>query len=112
MRLLPLLFLLPLLASATAGEAPAPMALTPQQQTRHADAEQAFRAQRFSAAYGRFAWLADAGHAPSARLALVMHEQGEQLFGSAWAATTDQKRRWRRLAQQAPTGASDTGAGE
>ncbi len=42
----------------------------------------AFRAQRYPAAFGRFAELADAGHVPSARLALVMLQNGPALFGS------------------------------
>ena len=67
------------------------------QRERHADAVQAFREQRYAAAYGRFAAAADAGHLPSAQLALVMHAHGHELFGSDWSATPDQRRRWSTL---------------
>jgi hypothetical protein len=58
-----------------------------------------FRSGRFAAAYGRFAQLADAGHAPSARIALVMVEQGPQLFGSDWDAWPQQLQDWADLAR-------------
>lgn len=56
---------------------------------------QAFREQHWAAAYGRFAQLADAGHAPSAEMALLMH--GSPLFGSDWSASPGQQRRWNAL---------------
>ncbi len=63
----------------------------------YAKAVAAFRAQRYAAAYGQFVRLADAGHVPSAQLALVMHAQGAALFGSEWSASLDQRRRWDAL---------------
>lgn len=57
----------------------------------------AFRAQHYAAAFGRFAELADAGHAPSARLALVMLQNGPALFGAEWSASLDQQRRWNAM---------------
>ena len=68
------------------------------QLTTYADAVRCFREQRFSAAYGRFARLADAGHSPSAQLALLMYTNGPELFGTDWSATPDQLRRWNGLA--------------
>lgn len=69
----------------------------PQQQLWD-EARQAFREHRYAAAYGRFATLADAGHVPSAHLALTMLRQGPVLFGSAWTASVPQQRRWSVLA--------------
>lgn len=63
-------------------------------------ARQALREGRFPAAYGRFAALADAGHAPSAELSLVMWRHGREVFGSAWSATPAQVRRWTALAAE------------
>jgi len=63
-----------------------------------AEATRAFRERRFPAAYGRFAALADAGHAPSAEISLVMWRHGRDLFGSDWSATPLQLRRWTALA--------------
>lgn len=69
--------------------------------TSDADFLEAFelvRAGQHAAAYGRLARLADAGHVSSARLALIMQEQGRRLFGSQWYATPVQLARWRQLA--------------
>jgi len=60
-------------------------------------AMQSFREQRYSAAYGRLAQLADAGHAPSAQLALVMYRNGPAWFGYAWSAAPSQLRLWNAL---------------
>jgi hypothetical protein len=74
------------------------------------DAQQAFRAGRWAAAYGRFAALADAGHAPSAQVALFMVTQGPALFGSHWSVSDGQRRRWQALAEAASgRGMPDTG---
>lgn len=75
----------------------------------------AFRTQRYPAAYGLYARLADAGHAPSARLALVMADHGVLLFGRAWYASPDQQRRWNALVAndaRARTIATDGAAGD
>jgi hypothetical protein len=83
------------LAAAVAAEA---TTRSPQaQRERYADAVQLFRQQRYAAAYGRFAAMADGGHLPSAQLALLMHDQGQRLFGSDWSASPDQRRRWNTL---------------
>lgn len=63
-----------------------------------AEANQAFLAQRYAEAYGRFAALADTGDAPSAWMALTLVSNGPVLFGSDWSATPGQLRRWRALA--------------
>ena len=67
------------------------------QQATHAHAVQSFQEQRYGAAYARFAKLADAGHVPSAQLALVMYRNGPALFGAAWYASPDQQRHWNAL---------------
>jgi hypothetical protein len=101
MRIAPLAFLLPALifiAPPIGAAAVEPATgLSGVQQVTYADAVQSFRAQRYAAAYARFARLADAGHAPSAQLALVMQRNGPALFGSDWSATLDQQRRWNAL---------------
>jgi hypothetical protein len=75
----------------------------------------AFRTQRYPAAYGLYTRLADAGHAPSARLALVMADHGALLFGRAWYASPDQQRRWNALVAndaRTRTVAADSAAGD
>ena len=60
-----------------------------------------FRQQRFPAAYGRFAKLADAGHVPSACIALLMVRDGRLLFRNDWYATPEQLRRWSAMTIEA-----------
>lgn len=88
------LFVATLAAALIGAAVPAPAA---EPDGLHADATLAFRSGRFAAAYGRFARAADAGHVPSARLALLMFENGRALFGSDWYASPDQQRRWNAL---------------
>jgi hypothetical protein len=86
-------------AGATTGQDLSSTAsLTASQQALWTHARQAFRQQRYSAAYGRLVRLADAGHAPSAQVALLMLRHGPDLFGTAWDATPAQQRRWSQLA--------------
>jgi hypothetical protein len=66
----------------------------------HADAVASFRQARFPEAYGRFISLADAGHAPSAELALWMYLHGPTVFGRDWDSTQDQLTAWAQLAHQ------------
>lgn len=73
---------------------PGPIRPTAEPQARFEQATQAFRGGRHAQAYARFAALADAGHVPSAQIALVMHRHGLGLFGSDWAATPWQQARW------------------
>jgi hypothetical protein len=80
-------------APAVATQAP----LSVEQAATYANAVAFFRERRYAAAYGRFTALADAGHVPSAQLALVMHANGQSLFGSEWQATPVQQRRWSAL---------------
>jgi hypothetical protein len=70
----------------------------PSLDARYAEAVQALRAQHHAHAYGRFAELADVGHALSAPPALAMARHGPTLYGSSWSATAGQLRRWRVLA--------------
>lgn len=53
---------------------------------------------RWSAAYGRFAALADQGHAESARIALLMLRYGSRLYGRDWGASQPQINQWMALA--------------
>ena len=70
----------------------------------HANALASFRQARFPEAYGRFIALADAGHAPSAALALWMYLHGPSVFGKEWDSSQDQLTAWAKLAgQAAPT---------
>lgn len=71
------------------------------QQEDFARAASDFRAQRFAAAYGQFVRLADAGHAPSAGIALLMFREGSTLFRTPWDATPDQERHWSDLSTRA-----------
>jgi hypothetical protein len=66
----------------------------------HADAVASFRQARFPEAYARFIRLADAGHAPSAEVALWMYLHGPSLFGRDWDSTQDQLTAWAQLAHQ------------
>ncbi|HTT11479.1 MAG TPA: hypothetical protein VMG60_11360 [Burkholderiaceae bacterium] len=74
--------------------------LSAAQQTAYALAVASFREHHYAAAYGRFVRLADAGHAPSAQLALVMYRNGPALFGSEWDATPEQLEHWNALVIQ------------
>jgi hypothetical protein len=70
----------------------------------HANAVASFRQARFPEAYGRFIALADAGHAPSAELALWMYQHGPAVFGRDWDSSQEQLTAWAKLAgQPAPT---------
>jgi hypothetical protein len=63
-------------------------------------ARESFRARRYAEAYGRYAELADAGHAGAAAVALLMVAEGPALFGTEWSATPGQLQRWQRLAER------------
>lgn len=55
---------------------------------------------RWSAAYARFAELADQGHAEAARIALLMLRYGSRLYGRDWGASQPQINQWMTLAVQ------------
>jgi hypothetical protein len=63
----------------------------------YGDALQYLRDQHPSSAFGRFCQLADAGHAPSAQMALAMLSNGEALYGMQWTASLAQQQRWASL---------------
>ena len=63
----------------------------------HARAASSFQHGRYAEAYGRFMALADAGHAPSAEVALFMYRNGSTLFGSQWDVSPDQLAAWAQL---------------
>ena len=94
------LLALPLLAAqvtVTRAEETQTATLSQVQKATYADAVRYFRERRYPAAYGRFVRLADAGHAPSAQMALLMYTNGLALFGSDWDATPDQQTHWNAL---------------
>jgi len=78
--------------------------LTPAQAQVYEYAVQAFHERRYPSAYARFARLADAGHVPSAEIALAMYRHGATLFASAWYASLDQQRGWNALVVNASRG--------
>lgn len=84
-------------AAATSMPTPLHESLTETRLAQYHLAHEAFRAGRFAAAYGRFAALADAGHAASAEVALMMWRHGPSLFNSAWSASPLQVQRWTAL---------------
>jgi hypothetical protein len=90
-------FLLMALAAQPTVAQTADTALTVAQQSAYDVAVESFRNHRYAAAYGRFMKLADAGHVPSAQLALVMYRNGPVLFASLWDATPEQVERWTTL---------------
>lgn len=63
-----------------------------------ARAHEAFAAQRYAEAYGRYAALADQGDAVAAWMALTLVSNGPVLFGTEWSATPGQLQRWSALA--------------
>lgn len=64
------------------------------------DAMEQYRDGRWAAAYGRFAALADQGHAEAARIALLMLRYGARLYGHEWGASQPQINQWMKLAVQ------------
>jgi hypothetical protein len=89
--------LLSALLAATASLSSAAIAQTATEEA-FARAGEAFRQQRYPAAYGLLTRLADQGHGPSARLALLMFDHGSELFGRDWYASPGQQRDWAALA--------------
>lgn len=73
-----------------------------EEQGLFAEAVDLYRAGRWSAAYGRFATLADRGHVRSARIALAMFRDGPSLYGLQWEAAPAQLDAWRRAAAHKP----------
>lgn len=66
----------------------------------HANALASFQQGRFSEAYGRLINLADAGHVPSAELALWMYLHGTSVFGRDWDSTPEQLKAWAQTSGQ------------
>lgn len=95
------------LAANLSAQTLQPAALNAAQQASWRQALDAFHGQRYAGAYARFARLADAGHVPSAQIALLMVQHGHALFGSDWAATPGQQQRWNALAVNAARGRLD-----
>jgi hypothetical protein len=66
-----------------------------------ADAAESLRIGRYAEAYGRFVRLADEGNVEAARIALVMHRFGPEVFGSAWDASVEQLAEWMQWSRAA-----------
>jgi uncharacterized protein YccT (UPF0319 family) len=77
-----------------------------EQTRRYDDAVQELSTQRYSAAYGRFAALAEEGHAPSALMALAMVTFPPSMSGAGWSATPAQLQRWSALVSREADAAS------
>ena len=75
----------------------APTALE-SQNARFREAMRLHRIGRWSAAYGRFAALADEGHVPASRVALEMLRHGRDVYGMDWSAAPTQVVSWQRSA--------------
>lgn len=73
--------------------------LTASESAAYVYANQLYDNKSYSAAYGRFARLADAGHVPSAKKALAMLSNTPVMLNGNWSATEGQKKRWSQLAQ-------------
>lgn len=69
-------------------------ALHQAQDARFREAMRLCRAGHWSAAYGRFAALADEGHVPAARVALAMWQNGHRVYGRDWSAAPSQVEAW------------------
>ncbi|MDB5898748.1 MAG: hypothetical protein JWP41_2350 [Ramlibacter sp.] len=87
---------------ATAARASQPAAAPVPQDRAFAEAVLLYRAGRWSASYGHFMALADAGHVRSARIALAMQRDGADAYGTSWDATTQQLLEWEHTAGGAP----------
>jgi hypothetical protein len=86
-----------------AQSAPPPLSGTVANTVQPRDAQEAFRQAvrlhrigRWSAAYARFAELADQGHVPAARVALAMLQNGPRVYNTEWRATQRQVATWER----------------
>lgn len=81
--------LLPLLAPAASE--------TDDRAQRHAAAMFDYENSHWAAAYQALAALADEGHRPSARVALLMAARGPALYGQSFEASAPQRQRWAAL---------------
>ena len=79
--------------AAQAGAAPTVLEA---QNARFREAMRLHRIGRWSAAYGRFAALADEGHVPASRVALEMLRHGRDVYGMDWSASPTQVASWQR----------------
>jgi hypothetical protein len=88
---------------AEAAAAASQPAVAPAREERaFAEAVLLYRAGRWSAAYGHFVSLADAGHVRSARIALAMQRDSAEAYGTSWDATSQQLLEWEHTAGGAP----------
>jgi hypothetical protein len=67
-------------------------------ESQFSEASALYREGRWSGAYGRFAHLADQGHAEAARIAMHMLRMGPTLYQTEWGASQPQIDNWSRMA--------------
>lgn len=79
--------------------------------SRHDAALAEYEACHWALAYQSFKALADAGHSPAARVALLMAGRGPTLYGQAFEASVPQRQRWAAL-QMPPSGSEGLVADE
>lgn len=79
--------------SHTVSPAPAQTADAP----RFAEALRCMQQGRWQEAFSTCAELADGGHGPAARIALLFAERGTRLFGGRYQASERQRAAWRRI---------------
>lgn len=91
------LIALSLIAWHSAHSAPAPDRQAPGPDIAFGQALDMLKAGKHAGAYGRLMKLADAGHFPSARLAMVMAAHGQAIYGSDWYASPSQQANWNAL---------------
>jgi hypothetical protein len=85
-------------AADATGPAEARPAMSTEQRRLFAEAVRLYRGGAWSAAYGRFAALADHGEPRAARIALAMVRDGPQRYKTHWDASPAQLQAWSQAA--------------
>jgi hypothetical protein len=96
-------FVLPFLAAfvlCANASAATPSADAAKPESQFNEAMDLYSVGKWAGAYGRFAALADQGHAEAARIAILMLRYGSRLYGHDWGASQPQINQWMKLALQ------------
>lgn len=97
----PILFAVRLLAASLACVGPAAASPPPIARAEaFEDALELYSQAKWSAAYRRFAGLADEGDAEAAGIALLMLRYGTRLYGHEWGASQSQIDHWIALTRE------------
>jgi hypothetical protein len=102
-QIIPSRFILNVLAAlflCTNAAAATPSGEAVRSEAQFSEAMDLYSLGKWAAAYGRFAALADQGHAEAARIALLMLRHGSKLYGASWGASQPQINQWMKLALQ------------